>query len=100
MARFAVGRPVATGFLDEVAFEGHLFLNGWSEEESPPALQLAVERVIFESDDHRETLLEAVDAVRRLDVQVDIIPRLVEGMGPSVSFQVWFQLDSRASSDR
>src|SRR4051812_25435784 len=64
----------------------HLAVLGDLDDLTEIVTLLDVERVIFESDDHRETLLQAVDDVRRLDVQVDIIPRLVEGMGPSVSF--------------
>jgi exopolysaccharide biosynthesis polyprenyl glycosylphosphotransferase len=47
--------------------------------------ELAVERVIvaFSRDSH-DTVLEAVRGLNELDVQIDIVPRLFELVGPSV----------------
>ena len=44
-----------------------------------------VQRIIvaFSNETHRSEL-ELVDAVRDLDVQIDLVPRLFEAMGPTV----------------
>jgi exopolysaccharide biosynthesis polyprenyl glycosylphosphotransferase len=47
---------------------------------------LDVERVIIAfSNDSSEELLRLINEIRPLDVQIDIVPRLFAGLGPSVS---------------
>ncbi len=47
--------------------------------------RLAVERVVIAfSNDRHDTLLRLIHSVRQLPVQVDLVPRLFEAVGPSV----------------
>jgi exopolysaccharide biosynthesis polyprenyl glycosylphosphotransferase len=76
------------GFVDESPRELRPELAGTAVLGSPAALpglveQLAVDRVViaFSGDEPRKTL-ELMRSLRDLDVQIDIVPRLFEGIGP------------------
>jgi exopolysaccharide biosynthesis polyprenyl glycosylphosphotransferase len=79
------------GFVDaqpKARLEGlaHLTVLGELSEISELVKLLDVERVIVAfSNDDNEDLLDAVGELRQLDVQVDIVPRLFDRLGPSVS---------------
>jgi exopolysaccharide biosynthesis polyprenyl glycosylphosphotransferase len=65
---------------------GHVTLLGDLANLSDLVSLLDVERVIFAfSNDSYETLVASIDDLRRQDVQIDIIPRLFDSLGPSVS---------------
>ena len=79
------------GFVDATPKERRLDLGDLTILGTPGELvdlvrALGVERLIvaFSADSHTE-LLELVRAVGELDVQVDIVPRLFEALGPHVS---------------
>jgi exopolysaccharide biosynthesis polyprenyl glycosylphosphotransferase len=65
---------------------GHVTLLGDLDELPRLVGLLDVERVIvaFSNDSH-EAILGVVGDVRQMDVQVDIIPRLFDALGPSIS---------------
>jgi len=64
---------------------GDLALVG-SVEELPELVQAHdVERVVFAfSNDSHETMLRAIRSLRELGVQIDVVPRLFEAVGPRV----------------
>jgi exopolysaccharide biosynthesis polyprenyl glycosylphosphotransferase len=78
------------GFVDDRPKErrgdlGHITVVGTPEELPRLARALDVERVIiaFSNDPHERTI-ELVRSLKDLDVQVDIVPRLFELVGPKV----------------
>jgi exopolysaccharide biosynthesis polyprenyl glycosylphosphotransferase len=80
------------GFVDDAPKErredlGHLTLLGGSERLPGLIRVFDVERVIiaFSNDSHEQTL-GLIRSVKDLDVQVDIVPRLYELVGPNVGF--------------
>ncbi len=78
------------GFVDEAPKErrediGHLTLLGSTERLPAIVRLLDIERVViaFSNESHNDTL-DLVRSLKDLDVQVDIVPRLFEIVGPNV----------------
>jgi exopolysaccharide biosynthesis polyprenyl glycosylphosphotransferase len=79
------------GFVDSRPKErghdlGHLTILGNLDDLAPMVELLDVERVIiaFTNDPH-EDLLASLRSLRDKDVQIDIVPRLFDNLGPSIS---------------